>query len=315
MRPPSPRSTMPVGGTTMRAILVPLDGTEYSQRVLPHAEALAAVTGGRLVLMEAAEGHAFYAEDAPLARRTALAAAEQYLAQLERRERGSGLAAEHVALEGSPVAAILSAAEAGGIDLIVMATHARTGLDRLVIGSGAEEVLRRSTVPVVLVPPGAAAPPSEGRLRVLVPLDGSRLAEAALAPLAELVPAARLELLLLRVATRPDRVFGRRPPASQTVAARTRAAEAVRPLHAAGAVVTTEVRFGRNPADAIGALARERSCHLIAMATHGRSGLARLLLGSVAAATLARAPVPVLLVRPADLAAPTSLPVTAGAPA
>jgi len=52
-----------------------------------------------------------------------------------------------------------------------------------VTGSVAEEVLGRSAVPVVLVPPGATAPPpSEGRLRVLVPLDGSRLAEAALAP-------------------------------------------------------------------------------------------------------------------------------------
>jgi nucleotide-binding universal stress UspA family protein len=298
---------MPAGGTTMRAILVPLDGTEHAQRVLPHAEALAAATGGRLVLMEAAEGHALYEQDAPLARRTALATAEQYLAELERREWGRGLPAEHVVIEGPPTAAILGAAETRHADMIVMATHARRGLDRLVTGSVAEGVLRRSPVPVVLVPPGAAAPlPSVGTLRVLVPLDGSRLAEAALATLAELVPAARLDLLLLRVAEPPDRVVARRPPASQGVAAR---------MRAAGALVTAEVRFGRDPAETIAAVARERTCHLIAMATHGRSGLARLLLGSVAAATLARATVPVLLVRPADLAAPTPLAVPLGAPA
>jgi nucleotide-binding universal stress UspA family protein len=308
---------MPAGGTTtMHAILVPLDGTAQSQRVLPCAEALALGTDGWLLLMEAAEGHAFYEEDARLARRTAVAAAEQYLAELERSERGHGVAAARVVLEGPPVPAILAAAESSDADLIVMATHARRGLDRLVAGSVAEEVLGRSSVPVLLVPPGAVEPPpSEGVLRVLVPLDGSRLAEAALEVAAALAPPSRLELLLLRVAAPPDRADARRPLASQTVAARVRADDRLRRLRAAGAVVTTEVRAGRDPAATIAAVARERSCHLIAMATHGRSGLARLLLGSVAAATLTRASVPVLLVRPADLAAPTPLPVTADATA
>ncbi|HEY3081218.1 MAG TPA: universal stress protein [Chloroflexota bacterium] len=300
----------------MRAILVPLDGTAQSQRVLPCAEALARGTDGWLLLMEAAEGYAFYEEDARLARRTALAAAEQYLAELERSERGRGVAAARVLLEGPPVPAILAAAESSDADLIVMATHARSGLDRLVAGSVAEEVLRRSSVPLLLVPPGAGEPPpSEGTLRVLVPLDGSRLAEAALEAAAALAPPSRLELLLLRVAEPPDRVQSRRQPASQTIAAHMHAADRLRPLRAAGAVVTAEVRSGRDPAETIAAVARERSCHLIAMATHGRSGLARLLLGSVAAATLARASVPVLLVRPSDLAAPTPLPVTADATA
>jgi nucleotide-binding universal stress UspA family protein len=316
MRGLSFRPTMISGGMTMRAILVPLDGTDQSQRVLPYAEALARWTEAWLLLMEAAEGHAFYEEDARLARRTAVAAAAQYLAELERSEHGRGVAATHVVLEGPPVEAILAAAADGDADLIAMATHARSGLDRLVAGSVAEAVLGRSSVPLLLVPPSATAPPpSEGTLRVLVPLDGSRLAEAALEAAAALAPPSRLELLLLRVAEPADRVFARRRLDGQRIAADTRAADRLRPLRRDGAVVTTELRSGRDPAEVIARVARERSCHLIAMATHGRSGLARLLLGSVAAATLARASVPVLLVRPSDLAAPTSLPVTAGAPA
>jgi nucleotide-binding universal stress UspA family protein len=281
----------------MRAILVPLDGTAQSQRVLPYAEAVALGTGGWLLLMEAAEGYAFYEQDARLARRTAVAAAERYLADLERSEHGRGVAAARIVLEGPPAPAILAAAEESDAGLIVMATHARTGLDRLVAGSVAEEVLRRSSVPLLLVPPGAAAPPpSEGRLRVLVPLDGSRLAEAALEAAAALAPPARLELLLLRVAAPPDPIFAR-PPASRTVAGRMRAAERLRPLRAAGAVVTSEARPGRDPAAAIAAVARERSCHLIAMATHGRSGLGRLVFGSVAEQVVRHAPCPALLVR------------------
>jgi nucleotide-binding universal stress UspA family protein len=299
----------------MRTILVPLDGTAQSQRVLPHAEALAMGTDGWLLLMEAAEGHAFYDEDARLAHRTAVAAAEQYLTGLERSERGRGVAAARLVLEGPPVPAILEAAADSDADLIVMATHARTGLDRLVVGSVAEEVLRRSSVPLLLVPPGATAPPpSEGTLRVLVPLDGSHLAEAALEAAAALAPPSRLELLLLHVAA-PDRLGARRPPTRETVAERMRAAERLRPLRAAGAAVTTAVRSGGDPAGTIAAVARERSCHVIAMATHGRSGLARLLLGSVAASTLARASVPVLLVRPTDLLPLSTLPALAGSTA
>lgn len=129
-----------------------------------------------------------------------------------------------------------------------MATHARTGFDRLLAGSVAEEVLRRSPAPVLLVPPGAAAlAPSDGTVRVLVALDGSPLAEAALEPASELAPPSRLELLLLRVAEPPGRVRVRRPLAGGTTAPRSRVADGVRQLRSAGAIVTSLVRRGRHP--------------------------------------------------------------------
>ena len=160
---------------------------------------------------------------------------------------------------------IVATAAELGVDLIVMSTHGRGGLGRLYYGSVADEVLRGSPVPVLLVHASSRiVPPAASGSRVVVPLDGSAFGEVAIEQAVDLARTVAADLVLLRV---------------------------VEPLS--------------------GAAYGDPSGGLIAMATHGRTGVARFALGSVATAVLQQATVPVLLVRPGQLVhAPVATPAT-----
>jgi nucleotide-binding universal stress UspA family protein len=175
----------------------------------------------------------------------------------------------------------------------------------------ADEVLRHSQTPVLLVPPhGERAWPTDRPLRVLVPLDGSALAEEALTT-AELVAGAfGAELMLLRVVEPPVYpLYGDGyayipfdEDAELADAERYLQTQALR-LRAAGTTTRTRTAIGQ-PSTVLAAVARDEQADVIAMATHGRGGLARLVMGSVATGALQRATVPLLLTRPAALARP-----------
>lgn len=150
-----------------RRILVPLDGSELSEAALPHAEALARLSGAELILLRA------YAppvepEPAPIllagpdrraqvraatAGRNRRHAADRHLAGAADRLRGKGIAAAVVPAAGPAGEVIVLEANARQADLIVMATHARTGVDRFLAGSVADHVLRHASCPVYLVHP------------------------------------------------------------------------------------------------------------------------------------------------------------------
>jgi nucleotide-binding universal stress UspA family protein len=189
----------------------------------------------------------------------------------------------------------------------------------------ADRVLRQSDVPVLLVPPGCERTWSDDRTpRILVPLDGSDLAAEALAPADELAEALGAELLLLGVLL----------PSVPLVTDGTEythgfdekaALDGVRQylettgggLREGGRAVDTMAVAGYPPA-AIAAVAREVGVDAIVMATHGRGGLKRLVMGSVATGVLQRTPAPLLVVRPAairDAAKPATRPATAPATA
>jgi nucleotide-binding universal stress UspA family protein len=147
--------------------------------------------------------------------------------------------------------------------------------------------------------------------RVLVALDGSQSAEAVLRFLLEIAGPLDMTVVLLRVLepVPPVVIEGTRHMVLEDVASRRRDAEEyLAPLAAAlraqGIDVSWQVRRGR-PADEILAAAAESHVDLIAMATHGRTGLGRLLFGSVAEAVLRRAPVPVFMIRQPDALAET----------
>ncbi|MBN2187694.1 MAG: universal stress protein [Dehalococcoidia bacterium] len=215
---------------------------------------------------------------------------------------------------GSPDEEILRCATENDVDLILMATHGRSGIRRLVLGSVAEKVLHASNVPVWLVRPGT---PEEivyhrwpGRT-MLVPLDGSQLAEAVLPHVEALSMQQgtdRVDVILLRVYSRPTP-----PPVNEyTTAAldeymqmetarRKEAAEEYlgqieNQLRDKGLVVRSEVLEGR-PADEIIGYANANPCNLIVMSTHARSGLHQAIRGSVAAKVLQKADSPVVLVK------------------
>jgi nucleotide-binding universal stress UspA family protein len=192
-----------------------------------------------------------------------------------------------------------------------MATHGRSGLGRAVLGSVADEVLRHAPVPVLLVPAArAGAWPASGPLRVLVPLDGSDFALEALGPVRRLAGLTGADVTLLRAVEPPDDVIldddvplPVSDMESEVGAARRYLEGVAGTLSAAARRVSVVATIG-SAAEAIAEHVRNQPVDLIAMATHGRGGFARVMLGSVAGQTLRRAGVPLLLVRPAGLRVP-----------
>ncbi len=289
-----------------RSILVPLDGSALAERALPFAVSLARASGDRLVLLRANLLRDFGA------RPEGQIDPQDDLAVISERLGAESVAAEpHVypVYELDEVAgAICDAASQRKCRLIVMSTHGRGGLGRMLYGSVADAVLREAEVPVLLVPVTCERTwPTDRPLRLLVALDGSALAEQALGPASELMRAAGAELVLVQsfdlssiVATDSFSYLAIDPDA-ELAAAREYLEGVAAPLRQAGGKVEIHADLGAAPR-VIAAVARDRNIDLIVMATRGRGGLARLVLGSVATETLHRVDVPTLLVRPAKRA-------------
>ena len=205
---------------------------------------------------------------------------------------------------------LASYAATANSDLIVMTTHGRGGLERFWLGSVADALVRASPVPVLLVRPDehhpAAQPPTFRK--ILIPLDGSALAEQVLEPALMLGAPMEAEYTLLHVVQ--PRVLVRwgaftTPTDLDFEATQRRQIDAqhylervARPLRATGKQVILRVVVAEQAAPAILEEARQHGIDLIAIATHGRSGLGRLLLGSVADKVVRRTDVPLLLYRP-----------------
>ncbi|HSB79378.1 MAG TPA: universal stress protein [Candidatus Methylomirabilis sp.] len=150
-------------------ILVPLDGSQLAEMVLPHAIAVAKATRAEVTLVTVVTHttggpEKAYVETLPevVAERRAAATAEavMYLERVQRGLKEQGVAAHCDSIEGDVADSILGYAEHKGFDLIAMATHGRSGLDRFLMGSIAEKVVRGSLKPVLLirVPPAAPRP-------------------------------------------------------------------------------------------------------------------------------------------------------------
>jgi nucleotide-binding universal stress UspA family protein len=133
-------------------ILVPLDGSELAQTALPHALDLCRACAATLLLLHVRDPRSGSVE-----------AAQRYLEYINTQNAWAGVAVEVLVREGSVAAAIIDAAGQERVDLIVMATHGRSGLQRVVYGSVAEQVLRGASTPVLLVRvPGALVEQPEG---------------------------------------------------------------------------------------------------------------------------------------------------------
>ena len=323
-----------------RTILVPVDGSELAERALPYAVALARPADGHVILLRAEplvwrERHPRDATSAtlvdpscrewlspanPRARMTLEAAAAQ--------AQADGVAAEvdvqrYLRDEAQTADVILTAVQERQADLMVVATHGRSGFARWYYGSVADQIMRAADVPVMLVPATVERPwPDDRPRRIVVPLDGSPLAEEILDPVGRLAGQIRAELILVRVvdglqlgvihASSP--YTARSLLASELVEARGYLAHMVDRARSYGLRVTSRAVAG-SPSTAIAAVAHEEDADLIAMATHGRGGLGRLVMGSVADATLQETTVPVLLVRPSAARQTGPRPAVEAAPA
>ncbi|MCC6630218.1 MAG: universal stress protein [Chloroflexi bacterium] len=303
----------------IRRILVPLDSWPLAESVLPYVQQYAQVLGASVTLLQVLEPHVRAADLEALRERfqaeahddsgrpaNAEAAAEHYLATTAEALAQAGVETHVQLADGLPAGAIVATGRQ--FDLIAMATHGRSGIGRWVYGSVADKVLRGATAPVLLVrAQEAPAPPARPR-RIIVPLDGSALAEQTL-PLATLVArGAGAQIVLLQSvfwaelaaadypygygpAIQAEDVFGEAEADASdyltSVSGR---------LQAEGVAVRSAIRF-EAAADAILAGAADEGADLIVMSTHGRGGLGRWVYGSVADRVLRGATTPVLLVR------------------
>jgi nucleotide-binding universal stress UspA family protein len=290
-----------------QTIVVPLDGSDLAERALPYAVRLAQQSRARLVLLRAVLAHPAAGVSPVEARAAVVERAQFELGTVAERLRfwKAGLAVEPAVVYSEAAAAITETVRERQASLIVMATLGHTGPGRWLYGSVADRVLRRAEVPVLLIPATCEQSWPSGRtLRILVPLDGSAYAEEVLGPAAELAALHASELVLVRVAPRERAGDPHGLTYMSLVHDEAHLAEAQRyleqvaaHLRAGGRTVSVMVLRG-DPASAISELARQQRVHLIALANHGRGGLARLVMGSTATGVLARAHTPLLLVRP-----------------
>jgi nucleotide-binding universal stress UspA family protein len=239
----------------------------------------------------------------------ALGDADDYLNSLIARREGDSSVAT-VSYYGDAAPLIVGEAQARYADVIVMSTHGRSNVERIVYGSVASDTLRGAGVPVLLVPRGCDRPWSpETPGRVLIAVDGSDQSHGILAPAMALADTLGAPVTLLRVVA-PVKYI-RVAEYEDLVAVPTEGisgSEAEEYLnqiaadwHAGHRTIATLVVEGVDVAESIVSAAEDQSASAIAMATHGRGALASLVTGSVATAVLQRATVPILMVRPTSL--------------
>ena len=305
----------------VKLILVPLDGSKFSESSLPLAMAIGRATGARL---HVAQIHVPYEPEALLgstpfqfegvdieeydARR--LEQDQAYISQLGSRIGNDGLAVEASVLKGRRVADGLAGfADEVGADLIVLASHGHTGASRTWLGSVADELVRHSNRPLLVSRPVDGVEAAAPTLRhILVPLDGSKLAEGALGPALDVARATGARITLAHVVATVT-MHGPRSltPVRRKIRSEFEAAEAyldgvAASLKEEGLDVDTRVVEGKTPAVVLSELADAIGADMIAMATHGYGGVRRALLGIVADKVLRMSSLPVLITRPATAA-------------
>jgi nucleotide-binding universal stress UspA family protein len=203
-------------------------------------------------------------------------------------------------LQGGVAETVVAYAADNEIDLIAMPTQGRTGLDRLLLGSTTERVVRQSAVPVLGLRPDREPAPYPYR-NVLVPTDGSERAGRALDQAVALAARSGATLHLLSVVdvgnVGVEAYSGTDPLVS---AAEETVAEAAAVAEAAGVETVEHVEVGSSAARGIRSYLEDSDVDLVVMGTRGRTGVERYLIGSVAERTVRTSPVPVLTVSDAD---------------
>jgi nucleotide-binding universal stress UspA family protein len=162
------------GTMKLERILVPLDGSSLAEAALATAVEKARASGARLLLLRAAQAHTLPGMDPTEAELKAVREAETYLAEVQARLARAGTPdVETTVWYGPSAVAIIEAAEFRKVGLIVMTTHGRTGLGRLILGSVAESVLRGSVTPILLLrADGAPVEMPAGRAEPVAPGSG-----------------------------------------------------------------------------------------------------------------------------------------------
>ena len=275
----------------LKRILCPIDFDEHSARAMTRAQDLALRHGAELRLLHVLPPRpdSILMPSADVATQDRAARAD--LDELSATIRAGGARCEASILYGVPAFQILQAARDGAADLIVMATHGRKGLSRVVLGSVTEAVLHATPCLLLTIPPRAAGAGGSFR-RVLCAVDFSPSSLATLSHAMAMVEDAYGELTVLNVI---DRAFASGPPA----ASRVRAEDALAGLHERvpvhSCVVRDAVRIGETAAEVL-KLAAEEEAHLIVVGAHSRRPGMAAMVGSCADRIVRESPCPVLAV-------------------
>ncbi len=307
-----------------RSIVVPLDGSLFAEQALPWALAIGRAARSKVRLARVHESAAlpisveaaryFTSMDQAVRR-----SERNYLREVAGRFRKSGGPGISSALLAGPVTDTLTHyVRDSRADLVVMTTHGRGPLQRLWLGSVADHLIRHLQVPTLLIRPRkrpltAKHPPAITRM--IVPLDGSSLAEAALAPAAALARLLGMEILLLQAV--PPLLVNIPPMGPRSIGFYEQAMKLVQSeaeeylqaitkrLNQEGLAASSRVVLGPEAAGTILEVARHSRVGLVAIATRGEGGIRRLALGSVADKVVRGAEIPVLVIRPAKISSKT----------
>lgn len=316
-----------------KKILIPLDGTELATVALDYAKRVAGQLGNiELILLHVyspserglAAVHLAYIERAV---ETVSSYLESTWQSMDIQSKNRNIKVRGELAMGHPCDDIHSFVSSNDIDLILMVTHGRSGLDRLVMGCVVDKVLLTSKVPIWLLRAGTTEEDMNNRLpirTILVPLDGSRLAESVLPYVVTLVKQCgikQVKIVLFRVCE-PSLVESGYPAGKSLgihnivsmgweehkkkevirnmAIARAYLYETMKRLEKDGFNVKTEILTGCPVRKVIDYLNSNLFC-IVAMATHGRSGIAKLAYGSMAEQLILHDSTPLILVRPQHL--------------
>jgi nucleotide-binding universal stress UspA family protein len=265
-------------------IVVPLDGSPYAERALALAAAISGKTGAEVVVLTARQGGV-------------VVEPKRYLTEAA---RASGIAnMRPVVIEDRPAArAIVEVVGEARDPVVCMTTHARGGAGHALFGSLAEETLRQAGVAMLLVGPRTPAGLVADLEHLVVCLDGSELSSAILPLAAAWAPALEVDVTLLTVVDPGAQAA--HPPLGD-VSVPTTLERCAHELELACGAVAWTVLTDRHAADAIVEFAARRPGTLLALTSHGRTGLARITVGSVTMGVVRDATCPILTIRPAAL--------------
>lgn len=297
-----------------RLIMVPLDGSHFAESALPLALSVSRRTGAPVHLVTVQEPIPSFAYDEW--ENAAESWSREYLSNVAERARPfAGGPVTATLLAGHVVEALEDEARDRSADLVVMATHGRGAFSRAWLGSVADAYIHHAARPVLLARPDE----SEGELdlgadrsfgRILVPLDGTELSESVLEHAVEFGGLFDAGFHLVRVVPYPMQFSSPYLPHTMQVnqqfvteakeSAQEYLAEHAERLTRREKAVDTAVTVVAQPGHGILSEVGDAECDLVAMATHGRAGLTRAILGSTADKVVRGTHVPVLLYRPAD---------------
>jgi len=280
-----------------KRILVPLDGSDMAERALAPALALAKAMSAKLFFVRVAIPLTLNLDPKLYQRMIEVrqVEAKRYLRSIQPSSSSTLVDIETQVLVGRAARSIINFAQEKGIDLIVMSSHGRSGVNRWIYGSVADKVLHNAPCAKVIIHPQVIIEPFSIK-RILVPLDGSSLAELALEPARALAEAVSAELISLHVTSTPQ-IDVQPVPGWPGLNAVAEAADQEADAYLQG----VQAAMGDSPvsirslcasgpaAERIIDIADSQHADLIIMCSHGRSGIERWVFGSVTEKVLRRA--------------------------